>query len=66
MSYILNGKAMINLLIVGLIKETLYKMSQYFPKSYKNFGGNIDFKVDLSNYTTKEDLTNATGVDTSN
>ena len=66
MSYILNGKAMINLLIVGLIKETLYKMSQYFPKTYKNFGGNIDFKVDLSNYTTKEDLTNATGVDTSN
>ena len=66
MSYILNGKAMINLLIVGLIKEALYKMSQYFPKLYKNFGGNIDFKVDLSNYTTKEDLTNATGVDTSN
>ena len=66
MSYILNGKAMINLLIVGLIKETLYKMSQYFPKPYKNFGGNIDFKVDLSNYITKEDLTNATGVDTSN
>ena len=66
MSYILNGKAMINLLIVGLIKETLYKMSRYFPKPDKNFGGNIDFKVDLSNYATKEDLTNATGVDTSN
>ena len=26
----LNGKAMIILLIVGLIKKTLYEMSQYF------------------------------------
>ena len=66
MSYILNGKALINLSIVGLLKKTLYKMSQYFPKPYKNFEGNIDFKVDLSNYATKEDITNATGVDTSN
>ena len=27
-----NGKAMITLLIAGLIKNTLYKMSQYFLK----------------------------------
>ena len=56
---------MIILLIVGLIKKTLYNMSQYFPKPYRNFGGNIALKVDLSNYATKADLKNATGVDTS-
>ena len=26
------------------------KMSQYFPKPYKPFGGDIHVKVDLSNY----------------
>ena len=41
-------------------------MSQYFPKPYKPFGRNINVKVDLSNYATKTDLKNATGVDTSN
>ena len=56
---------MIILLIVGLIKKTLHNMSQYFPKPYRNFGGNIALKVDLSNYATKADLKNATGVDTS-
>ena len=30
----LYGRVMIILLIVGLIKKTLYKMSQYFPKPY--------------------------------
>ena len=40
-------------------------MSQYFPKSFKNFGGNINVKVDLSNYATKTDLKNVTPVDTS-
>ena len=40
-------------------------MSQYFPKPYRTFGGNINVKVDLSNYATKLDLKNATGVDTS-
>ena len=40
-------------------------MSQYFPKRYEPFGGDINVKVDLSNYTTKADLKNATGVDTS-
>ena len=28
-------------------------MSQYFPKPYEPFGGDINVKVDLSNYTTK-------------
>ena len=40
-------------------------MSQYFPKSFRNFGGNINVKVDLSNYATKTDLKNVTHVDTS-
>ena len=56
---------MIILLIVGLIKKTLYKMSQYFPKPYEPFGGDINVKVDLSNYATKADIKNITHVDTS-
>ena len=32
------------------------KMSQYFPKPFRSFGGNINVKVDLSNYATKTDL----------
>ena len=31
-------------------------MSQYFPKPYEPFGGNINVKVDLSIYATKVDL----------
>ena len=42
------------------------KMSQYFPKSLRSFGANINVKVDLSNYATKTDLENVTHVDTSN
>ena len=33
-------------------------MSQYFPKPYEPFGGDINVKVDLSNYATKTDLNN--------
>ena len=40
-------------------------MSQYFPKPFRNFGGNINVKVDLSNYATKIDLKNITHIDTS-
>ena len=40
-------------------------MSQYFTKPFGSFGGNINVKVDLSNYATKTDLKNATHVDTS-
>ena len=61
----LNGKVIIIHLIVGLIKKTLYKMSKYFPKPYKPFGGDINVKVDLSNYATQADIKNATHVDTS-
>ena len=31
-------------------------MSQYFPKQYEPFGGEIIVKVDLSNYAAKSDL----------
>ena len=40
-------------------------MSQYFPKPFRSFGGNINVKVDLSNFATKTDLKNVTHVDTS-
>ena len=56
---------MIVILIAGLIKKILYKMSQYFPKLYEPFGGNIKVRVDLSNYATKDDIKNITHVDTS-
>ena len=50
----LNGKDMIIHLTIGLIK-----------KDFEPFGGDINVKVDLSNYSTKADLQNATGIDTS-
>ena len=40
-------------------------MSQYFLKPFRNFGGNISVKVDLSNYATKTNLKNITPIDTS-
>ena len=40
-------------------------MSQYFPKPYEPFGGDINVKVDLSNYATKVDVKNITHIDTS-
>ena len=40
-------------------------MSQYFPKPYNRFGGNVKAELDLSNYATKTDLKGATGIDTS-
>ena len=52
-------------IIAGLIKKTLYKMSQYFPKLYEPFGGDINVTVDLSDYATKDDIKNITHVDTS-
>ena len=41
-------------------------MSQYFPKPYKPFGGDINVNVDLSNYVTKADIKNISHADTSN
>ena len=40
-------------------------MSQYFPKPYEPFGGDINVTVDLSNYATKTDLKNVSHVDVS-
>ena len=40
-------------------------MSQYFPRPYESFGGDINVKVDLSNYATKTELKNVTHVDVS-
>ena len=40
-------------------------MSLHFPKPYEPCGGNINVKVDLSNYATKTDIKNISHVDTS-
>ena len=66
-----SGKVMIVHLIAGFIKKTQCnsinsrKMSQYFPKPYQPFGGDINSKVDLSNYATKADIKNISHIDTS-
>ena len=59
------GKVIIIHLIVGLISRTLYKMGQYSSKPYEPFEEEINVKVDLSNYATKTDLKNETGIDKS-
>ena len=50
-----------------MFKNTIssYKMSQYFPKPYEPFGGDINVKVDISNYVTKADIKNISHIDTS-
>ena len=40
-------------------------MSQYNLKPYEPFGGDINVKVDLSNYATKPDSKNVSHVDVS-
>ena len=40
-------------------------MSPYFPKPFRSFGGNINVKVDLSNYATIAYLKNVKHADTS-
>ena len=40
-------------------------MSQYFPKPYEPFSGDINVKVDLSNYATETDIKNIWHIDTS-
>ena len=40
-------------------------MSQNFPKRYEPFGGDINVKVNLSNYATKADIKNITHIGTS-
>ena len=55
-------------LIVELIKKiqcNCIKVSHYFSKPYDPFSGDINVKVDLSNYATKTDIKNISHVDTS-
>ena len=40
-------------------------MSQYFPKPFEPFGGDINVKVEFSNYATKTDLKNISHIDVS-
>ena len=40
-------------------------MSQYFPKPDEPIGGDINVKVDFSNYATKIDIKNILHADTS-
>ena len=47
------------------IKLHCQKLSQYFSKPYEPFRWDINVKVDLSNYATKSDLKDATGIDSS-
>ena len=45
-------------------KRDIVWMSEYFAE-LKSLGGKVKVKLDLSNYATKMDLKNATGIDTS-
>ena len=49
--------------MILLVAIPLYKMSQYFPKPYEPFDGDINVEVDLSNYATKADIRNISHVD---
>ena len=40
-------------------------MSKYYPKPYEPFGGDINVKIDLSNYVTKADIKNIAHINTS-
>ena len=63
MSY---GKVLIIHVIVGLIKNiSLHKMN-YFPEQYTCSENKIKVKLNLSNYATKFDPKNSTGLDISN
>ena len=48
-----------------LMKVIWYQMIQYFSKPYKSFEGNVNVKVDFSNYATKWDIKNISQVDIS-
>ena len=41
-------------------------MSQFFPKPFKAFGGNINVEAIILNYATKANLKIVTHVDTTN
>ena len=60
----LNGKGTIIRLIVRKKKKDIVQLSEDFPEP-KSLGGKVKLQLDLSNYATKEDLNNTTGIDTS-
>ena len=60
----LNGKARITLLTIGLIKEIYLNRMSYFAELHTFSKNRIEVELDLSNYATKSDLKNAAGVDT--
>ena len=52
-----NGKDMIIVLTVGLIKRSCIKMSQCFPKPFNShFDDSIRVKINFSNYATTTDI----------
>ena len=57
----LSGKVMIIHIIAD--KRHSIKMSQYFPKPYEHYSGNVKIELDLSNCATKAELKGETGVD---
>ena len=59
----LDGKATIILLTVGLIKKILLPKISYFPEPHTHSKNKIEIELDLSNYATKSDLKKATDVD---
>ena len=63
-NFMLNGKDIIIRLIAGYITKDITKMSEYFPKE-KSLRGSVKIELDWSNYASKTDLKNATGVYTS-
>ena len=60
----LNGKATITLLTLGLIKKIYLNRMSYFPELHTRTKNRIEVELDLSNYATKSDLKNPAGVDT--
>ena len=40
----------------------MFNINEYFPKP-KSLGGNVKVELNLSNYATKSDLKNVTGID---
>ena len=52
--------------LIEIIVRPCIKIGQYFPKSFRNFGRNINVKIALSNYATKTNPKNVTHVDSSN
>ena len=50
-----------NLFNSWIDKKDIVQMSEYFPKP-NSLGANVKVELDLSNYATKADLKNATGV----